>query len=236
MYQTIHEGANGLYFITLDDSIHGVELWVSDGTEAGTHIVADINPNGDSISIYTASPAYINGTLYFPANDGNHGIEVWALDIGPKAIDVDPQDTAEQIILSNNGQLKITVPPTALPTNSYKIVYDTNVGLPQLFTSQFAGVAFSLNLLDVDWTEIKNPTFDPPLIVEIQYDPEQLPDNSNETEIFALFFNEATGNWEQLTILERNPEQNKLTVEVPHFTDFALGTPNKIFLPITVRE
>ncbi len=236
MYQTTHVGANGLYFITLDDGVHGVELWVSDGTEVGTHLVADINPNGDSISYFTTSPAYMNGTLYFPAYDGSHGVEVWALDIGPKAVNIDPQNTAEQIIVSNNGQLKITIPPGSLPTNAYKLVYDTNVNLPALFTSQFAGIAFSLELLDSTWTKIENPTFDPPLMVEIQYDPGQLPNNANESEILAFFFNESTNNWEQLTILERNPDQNKISVEVSHFTDFALGTPNKIYIPITIRE
>ena len=53
------------------------ELWKSDGTEAGTLMVKDINPVGDS------SPeglTDINGKLYFSANDGVHGRELWKSD------------------------------------------------------------------------------------------------------------------------------------------------------------
>ena len=234
--QTTHLSANGLYFITLDDSIHGVELWVSDGTEDGTHIVADINPNGDSILWYTTSPDYMNGTLYFSADDGSNGHEVWAYDIGPKAVDIDPQSITEQVISSNDGQLTIRIPSGVLPLNSHKLQYHSNLKPPQPFSPQFAGVAFSLNLLDSNWIEIENPTFNPPLIVDIQYNPELLPNFSSESDIMALFFNESTDSWDELTIINQDFEENIITVEVPHFTNFALGTPYKLFLPTVLRD
>src|SRR5206468_4709268 len=34
---------NTLYF-TADDGVHGRELWASDGTAAGTHLVKDVSP------------------------------------------------------------------------------------------------------------------------------------------------------------------------------------------------
>jgi ELWxxDGT repeat protein len=56
----------------------GQELWSSDGTAAGTHVL-DINP-----APYTGSYPFgmrgIDGTLYFTANDGTHGYELWKSD------------------------------------------------------------------------------------------------------------------------------------------------------------
>ena len=33
-----------IVFFLADDGVHGEELWVTDGTEAGTHLVLDIMP------------------------------------------------------------------------------------------------------------------------------------------------------------------------------------------------
>ena len=57
---------------------HGIELWRSDGTEAGTVVVKDICPGpGGSRPSHIVN---INGTLYFSANDGVHGIQLWKSD------------------------------------------------------------------------------------------------------------------------------------------------------------
>ena len=50
--------AGSTTFFSADDGVHGDELWVTDGNEAGTHLVKDINPGlGD------ADPELIPGTL-----------------------------------------------------------------------------------------------------------------------------------------------------------------------------
>jgi ELWxxDGT repeat protein len=63
---------------TANDGVHGVELWVSDGTTEGTVLVADICPRGCS------SKPLILGTdvrnVYFLANDETHGFEPWVSD------------------------------------------------------------------------------------------------------------------------------------------------------------
>ena len=65
---------NTLYFAA-KDGINGHELWKTDGTEAGTMMVKDINSgNGDG------SPGWltaVGNTLYFRANDGINGYELW---------------------------------------------------------------------------------------------------------------------------------------------------------------
>src|SRR5262249_23536232 len=60
------------------DGIQGTELWKSDGTAAGTVLVADINPGsaGSSLGYLTN----VNGTLFFAADDGTHGVELWKSD------------------------------------------------------------------------------------------------------------------------------------------------------------
>jgi trimeric autotransporter adhesin len=68
-----------LYFAA-DDGVDGRELWQSDGTPAGTSLVADINPGpGGSIDVNGQVITAVNGTLYFQADDGVHGTEPWVI-------------------------------------------------------------------------------------------------------------------------------------------------------------
>lgn len=69
-----------LYF-TAKDAEHGWELWVTQGTQATTRLVKDINPGTVSSSPYQLTAAVpADGTIYFRADDGSHGQELWVSD------------------------------------------------------------------------------------------------------------------------------------------------------------
>ncbi len=65
----------------------GRELFVSDGTPAGTHLVREIRPGpDDAIPLIPdvgdrPQPSFVAGGLaFFPADDGVHGLELWCSD------------------------------------------------------------------------------------------------------------------------------------------------------------
>jgi ELWxxDGT repeat protein len=62
------------------DGTNGTELWVSDGTAAGTVMVADINPGAGNSG--PANFTRIGGLVFFSANNGTIGIELWAVPLG----------------------------------------------------------------------------------------------------------------------------------------------------------
>ena len=69
---------NGTLYFRAEDGSSGNELWKSDGTNAGTVMVRDINAGvADTYPSYLIS---ISGMLYFAANDGSSGNELWKSD------------------------------------------------------------------------------------------------------------------------------------------------------------
>ncbi|HEY0978189.1 MAG TPA: T9SS type A sorting domain-containing protein [Flavobacteriales bacterium] len=65
------------------DADHGFELWITDGTSAGTHRLKDINP-GTPTSFGSPFPVMqgfdFQGNAYFLANDGTNGPQLWTSD------------------------------------------------------------------------------------------------------------------------------------------------------------
>ncbi len=65
-------------FFSANDPSTGTELWVTDGTQGGTHLVRDIAPGG--LGSNPASLVNLGRVAVFAASDGVHGNELWRTD------------------------------------------------------------------------------------------------------------------------------------------------------------
>jgi ELWxxDGT repeat protein len=105
---------NGTLFFVGWDYWHGSELWKSDGTTAGTVMVADINPGRGGSN--PGNLTNVNGTLFFTANDGTHGVELWKSD-GTAAGTVMVQDIYPGSSWHVNGGYSYYGPNSSSPSN-----------------------------------------------------------------------------------------------------------------------
>jgi ELWxxDGT repeat protein len=71
-------GVNDRLFFTDTDSAHGRELWTSDGTAAGTHLVKDLLPGPSGSG--PDSLIGFNNKLYFSAKDSAGKLQLWFSD------------------------------------------------------------------------------------------------------------------------------------------------------------
>ena len=83
-FSVVWQNGNDFYFIannyasTPGNYINDVELWKSDGTDAGTVMVKDIHPGHESSDPQDFHD--VNGTLYFSAYNASSGKELWKTD------------------------------------------------------------------------------------------------------------------------------------------------------------
>jgi len=70
--------SNGRDYFSADDGTHGYELWLTDGTAAGTRLVADVAAGAASSSPYVLGA--VGANVLFEADDGVHGLELWRTD------------------------------------------------------------------------------------------------------------------------------------------------------------
>jgi ELWxxDGT repeat protein len=99
---------NNKAYFTAYDGVSGDELWVTDGTSAGTMMVKDINVGSNGSSINTSNIVIYKGEMYFAAKS-NTWMELWHSDGTP------------------GGTLKVNNPPGLMNYETALIPLDTSL-------------------------------------------------------------------------------------------------------------
>lgn len=110
---------DGILYFQANDGVHSTEIYRSDGTDAGTQLVKDINPESGDDHIIAPTP--LGKKLFFFADSYPEGIEPWISD-GTEAgtfllSDVNPQGNGAYLDDMINMHLK------QLPVTTDGIVY-----------------------------------------------------------------------------------------------------------------
>jgi uncharacterized repeat protein (TIGR01451 family) len=155
-----------------------------------------------------------------------------------QSFDVDPTKTTTDTLITFDGILTVTIPPSpTLPSNAYRLIY-TRLTTPSVAAPiNYANLAFDLKLVDNLGQEVVSPTFTTPLTIDVHYDVEQLPPGADENELNIVYYNSSSGQWETVEIISRDPDNDTLTIQIDHLTEFALtGLRQEIYFPIIMKD
>jgi len=111
----VNQGGTLLFAAT--DGTNGRELWQSDGTEAGTTMVADVRSGSEGS--YPKPLADAGGRLLFSAADDTHGDELWQA-AEARSLSIDNVTVNE----GNSGQTNATLTVTATPGSGAPVSFD----------------------------------------------------------------------------------------------------------------
>ncbi|MCP9765630.1 ELWxxDGT repeat protein [Lacihabitans soyangensis] len=125
-------GSSTLAFFSAYNPTNGQELWMTNGTQAGTILLKDINPGVGSSNPFGF--AVFNNNVYFFANNGTHGSEFWKTDgttagttmvkdIVPGTGSSAPPTSNRNTIIANDFGLYLSVFDNSFPTGVTKLYF-----------------------------------------------------------------------------------------------------------------
>ncbi|MFN8445068.1 MAG: hypothetical protein U0175_30050 [Caldilineaceae bacterium] len=137
---------------------------------------------------------------------------------------------------SDPGGGKVTVQlPAGAVTQNTTLLYDDKADLSHPGAFNFAGRTFTLTAYR-DNNPQSNFTFQQPVTLVIEYTDGDVA-GLNENELTLFFYNTTTNSWSDqgIVVVSRDPANNRITVQISHLTEFAMGTAQRILLPIVRR-
>ena len=109
-----------LLFFVANDGESGAELWMSDGSESGTEMVADINAGADNAFTNTSQMVLLDDLLLFTANDGTSGVELWSSDGSESGTQIVFMLRPRELFSGDRGEALIaTFGPAAIATRKW---------------------------------------------------------------------------------------------------------------------
>ena len=228
----------GLQFATSPSMLAGQAIQFAARAESGTHIdyswdFGDGNQEDGPhpTHVYPNSGVY---TIVLTAENSLYSQEI-SVDIEvSQSFGVGPGTSKE----TDDGALRIEVPSSAAEAVDF-IYTPQSIPTPTIGSLQFAGRSFQLSAFDSGGNPIIYP--DQPFILTITYDESDLPEGTAEADLQLYRYDSDSGDWIALEVIERNPEENQLTVSLDHFSEFALlaAVPEEplvnLYLPLIVR-
>lgn len=134
----------------------------------------------------------------------------------------------------SGGKVTVQIPAGAVdqPTT---FVYDNQATPSQAVSFQFAGRSFTLTAFRNN-SALDGLTFLQPVTLIIEYTDADVAGFDEDT-LLLFFYDENTGIWSQegITVVTRDPASNRITLQITHLTEFALGALGPIHLPLVQR-
>lgn len=135
----------------------------------------------------------------------------------------------------NGGGVAVQIPAGAVD-QATTFLYDEQGTPSQPGAFQFAGRTFTLTAYR-DNSPLDDFTFQQPVTLVIDYTDSDVA-GIDENTLSLFFYDEDNGVWSDqgIIVVARDPANNRLTVQIPHLTEFAMGTASRLYLPIGAKQ